>query len=180
MARSDSRANGSNRCEATAASGERCRKAAIRGRYCLTHSGAQDMRELGRRGGLARPKTELRKAAALDDGLREQARDVLSRALAGEDVPKAALDSARSLFSYRADAPPTSEQARERQGAGKPVVLADLVAVAVECGMVEAEGGAAIIVEGKRIERSDPYPVPRKSTPASSTGNPQARATNSA
>jgi plasmid stability protein len=41
--------------------------------------------------------------------LREQARDVLSRALAGENVDMQQLDAARSLFSYRADQPPLSD-----------------------------------------------------------------------
>ena len=63
---------------------------------CLTHAGVQNMRELGRKGGLVSPQTKLRKAA--DDDLREQAREVLARALRGEEVPKAALDSARSLY----------------------------------------------------------------------------------
>jgi hypothetical protein len=55
------------------------------------------MKELGRKGGKVRPNTRLR--ANVDDDLREQARDVLARALSREEVPKAALDSARSLFS---------------------------------------------------------------------------------
>ena len=59
---------------------------------------------------VCRPTTKLREAA--DDDLREQARAVLAKAIRGEDVPKAALDSARSLFSYRADSPPL-ERAQE-------------------------------------------------------------------
>ena len=72
------------------------------------------MAELGRKGGLARPQTQLRKAVAADDDLRERARTVLNRALAGEDVPKAALDAARSLFAYRPAQAPTGEQARDQ------------------------------------------------------------------
>jgi hypothetical protein len=83
--------------------------ARFRDGYCTVHDRErpQDMRELGRRGGLVSPQTKLRKA--VDDDLREQARDVLSRALAGENVDMQQLDAARSLFSYRADQPPLSD-----------------------------------------------------------------------
>jgi plasmid stability protein len=95
------------------------------------------MRELGRRGGRTPKMTALRRAAAdKDDSLREQAREVLARALAGDDVPKPALDSARSLFSYRADAPPVGEQPRDNPvglASGRKVVgLADVLELAVD------------------------------------------------
>jgi hypothetical protein len=66
---------------------------------------------MGRAGGLKKPETELRKAVKEDDALREQAREVIKRAMAGEDVSKAQLDAARSLFAYRAASPP--EERRE-------------------------------------------------------------------
>jgi hypothetical protein len=63
--------------------------------------------ELGRVGGSKSPLTKLRKA---DDDLREQAREVLAKALRGEEVPKAALDSAKSLYSFRAEQPPLRDR----------------------------------------------------------------------
>lgn len=102
------------RCQAMNTRGERCRKQAVNGRFCLTHNGTQDMSELGRRGGLVKPTTRLR--AAADDSLREQARETLSRALANEEVSKTALDAARSLFSYRADPAPADRHAESRSG----------------------------------------------------------------
>jgi hypothetical protein len=62
---------------------------AVRHGYCTVHGpNAQDMREVGRRGGQARPQTELRKAAAADDAIRERARQVLANALDGKPVDK--------------------------------------------------------------------------------------------
>jgi plasmid stability protein len=53
----------------------------------------QNMKQLGKLGGRKPKMTALcRTAAEHDDSLREQARQVLARALAGEDVPKAAFD----------------------------------------------------------------------------------------
>jgi hypothetical protein len=129
-------------CQANNARGERCGKRAVRGRFCLTHAGVQNIRELGRRGGRQSPQTKLRKSA--DDDLREQARETLSRALRGEDVPKQALDAARSLFSYRADSPPQSdptggEYAGSRTADGRrPTSLAVVVRFALSI----TEGGA--------------------------------------
>lgn len=71
------------------------------------------MRELGRRGGSRSPLTKLRKEA--DDGLREQAREVLSRALAGESVDKPQLDAARSLFAFRPSEAPRGREGPELQ-----------------------------------------------------------------
>jgi hypothetical protein len=82
------------------------------------------MRELGPKGGLVRPTTKLRKQ--VDDDLREQARAVISPALAGETVDKQQLDAARSLFRYRADQPPAergstvSTRARAWMVEGRP------------------------------------------------------------
>jgi hypothetical protein len=60
----------------------------------------------------------------------------LARALRGEDVPKAALDSARSLFSYRADSPPADRQdfaSSPQKAHGRRVTsLADVICFALE------------------------------------------------
>jgi plasmid stability protein len=81
-----------------------------------------------------RPLTRLRERA--DDDLREQAREVLSQALRGENVEKPQLDAARSLFSYRAGSPPArqadGEYARERMPDGsRPVSLGDVLEFAM-------------------------------------------------
>src|SRR5207244_7951876 len=75
------------------------------------------------------------------------ARDTLARALRGQQVDKPQLDAAKSLFSYRADAPP-HDQARVQESRGKPVGLADLVRVAAECGIVT---GTDIRVGGEPV-----------------------------
>jgi hypothetical protein len=65
---------------------------------------------------------------------------VLERALAGEEVSKTALDSARSLFSYRSDAPPTPEPTVS-QGGAKVVSLGSLLGAAFESnGVLELHG----------------------------------------
>jgi len=93
------------------------------------------MRELGRKGDLKSPLTKLRRN--VDDSLREQAREVLSRALAGEQVDKAQLDAARSLFSYRAATPEPERQADgdyrgERMPDGRrPTTLGDVLEFAM-------------------------------------------------
>jgi hypothetical protein len=70
------------------------------------------MRELGRRGGLKRPETELRKAVKQDEDIRIQAQGVIRRGLAGdESVTKTMVDAARSVFSFRAA--PAPERSRE-------------------------------------------------------------------
>jgi plasmid stability protein len=96
------------------------------------------MKALGARGGRTPKMTALRRAAAeQDDSLRQQARDTLSRALAGEDVPKSALDAARSLFSYRSEPAPTRDPSGGNYdgpliGGRRPCSLADVVRLSVE------------------------------------------------
>jgi hypothetical protein len=81
----------------------------------------------------------LRKAA--DDELREQARKTLSDALAGKDVPRPALDAAKSLFAYRAAGPPAPERSQQSQGLAKVVTLGDLLDAAFEShGLLELHG----------------------------------------
>jgi hypothetical protein len=93
------------------------------------------MSAIGRKGGSRSPLTKLRKAA--DDDLREQARGVLSKALAGEQVDKQALDAARSLFSYRAEqAPQRDSRLGEYDGplmpdGSRPVSLGDVLQFAM-------------------------------------------------
>jgi hypothetical protein len=86
-----------------------------------------DPAEIGRRGGLVKQTTRLRKAA--DDELWEQAREVLSRALKARTSTEQ-LAAARALFSYRADAPPRgagdAADRRKEQTAGQ-VTLTDVL-----------------------------------------------------
>ena len=121
-------------CTATNKRGERCSAQAVERGLCAAHSGKVDMKAIGRKGGSRSPLTKLRRNA--DDDLRKQAREVLSKALRGENVDKAQLDAARSLFSYRADSPPTREadgdHAGERMPDGsRPISLGDLLAWAM-------------------------------------------------
>jgi hypothetical protein len=122
------------------------------------------MRAIGKKGGSRSPLTKLRKAA--DDDLREQARETLSRALRGEDVPKQALDAARSLFSYRADSPPVErredgEYAGERMPNGKrPVSLGDVLAWAMANESTRGAAEAAIAqAVAARPDADDPHPA---------------------
>jgi hypothetical protein len=114
--------------------------------FCTTHhpTEGQDMRELGKKGGPVRLRTKLRQAA--DDELREQARDVLARALRGEEVSNPALDSARSLFSYRSDAPPSGRHGPDGKYDGprlvdgrRPMNLADVLRAAIELNYPEQD-----------------------------------------
>jgi hypothetical protein len=97
-----------NRCEAVKRNGERCGARPVSGsNLCSMHAGIVDPKEIGRKGGSRSPLTRLRRQA--DDDLRELARETLAKALRGETVDKQQLDAARSLFSYRADAPPATD-----------------------------------------------------------------------
>jgi hypothetical protein len=105
--------------------------------YCTAHhpTEGQDMRELGRRGGQARPNTKLRQAA--DDDLREKARAVLLEQLGGDDERRK-FEAAKSLFSYRAAVPPAelergaASSGVSLSGGRKVVGLADLLELALE------------------------------------------------
>jgi hypothetical protein len=122
-------------CRAKNKRGERCKARAVERGLCAAHAGLVDMQAIGRKGGKVRPLTRLR--ARADDTLREQARDVLSRALSGDQVDKAQLDAARSLFSYRASEAPARDRERS-EGVlvdGKRVTsLTDVVAFAAKIG----------------------------------------------
>jgi hypothetical protein len=123
-------------CEAMNARGERCAKRAVRGRFCLVHAGEQNMAELGRKGGSRSPLTKLRQAA--DDELREKAKAALVDALEGDDE-KRRFEAAKSLYSFRAAAPPTQTAAVERSG-GKPIALTDLLEAAAESRILSQLG----------------------------------------
>ena len=143
------RQSASNRtCKALNKRGERCGSRAVERGLCAIHSGRVDPAEIGRKGGSRSPLTRLRREA--DDGLREQAREVLCKALSGENVDKSQLDAAKSLFAFRAAAPPAAEQSATG-GAGKTVGLSDVLAVAVESGLVELHG--TLTVNGKTWRR---------------------------
>jgi plasmid stability protein len=121
-------------CKITNKRGERCAAHAVERGLCVVHGGRVDPAAIGRKGGKVRPLTRLRERA--DDDLREQAREVLSQALRGENVEKPQLDAARSLFSYRAGSPPArqadGEYARERMPDGsRPVSLGDVLEFAM-------------------------------------------------
>jgi plasmid stability protein len=127
------------RCTAQNKQGNRCSARAVERGLCAAHAGLVDMKAIGKKGGSRSPLTKLRRAAAEhDDSLREQARQVLSRALAGEQVDKQQLDAARSLFSYRADSPPPSEHqdvasSKPQLANGRPVTnLADVIRFGLE------------------------------------------------
>jgi hypothetical protein len=127
------------------------------------------MAELGRLGGSVRPTTKLRKNA--DDDLREQARETLSRALRGEDVPKQALDAARSLFSYRADAPPTERQqdAGPLVDAGQGCGLADVLVFAMTANASTREVAEEAIAQAQAAVAGAPPAAVREESRSSET-----------
>jgi plasmid stability protein len=97
------------------------------------------MKALARQGGLARQDSPLRKAVKADDELREEARAVLSRAMRGEQVDREQLAAAKSLFSYRPDAPPHHPPAADRSRE-KPISLTDLLEAAAESAILSQLG----------------------------------------
>jgi hypothetical protein len=159
-----------SRCQGTNRRGERCQRRAGENGLCIVHGGKLDMKAIGRKGGSARPNTKLRQAASIDDELRESARKVLQRAMDGEAVDAAQLQAAKSLFSYRSDVPAPHERAHPAAGGPKIVSLVDIATVAIEAGMIVAERGGAILVDGHRVTRA-PTPLrdgQRESIPSDS------------
>jgi hypothetical protein len=73
------------------------------------------------------------------DEIRERAREVIARALAGdESVTKPMLDAARSLFAYRPEAAQSERAEAERQHPGAGVhSVRDLVALMADLGVLE-------------------------------------------
>jgi hypothetical protein len=127
------------------------------------HGGLVDPAAIGRKGGKVSKLTKLRRAVGKDDELREAARETLAKALRGEPVDKPQLDAARSLFSYRADQPPREPGAAGSAGPPKIVTLRSVLEVAVECGVVEVEGGGTLLVDGHRLEIPAGSPRQKKS-----------------
>jgi hypothetical protein len=117
------------------------------------HGGLTDPRELGRKGGSRSPLTKLRKSARVDDELREQAREVLAKALRGEQVDREALLAAKSLFSYRPDVAQVPQ--REQQGSTGRMVfgIADLLRVAAEVKLLSQSGVLDANTERRLFER---------------------------
>jgi hypothetical protein len=150
------------------------------------HAGLVDMKAIGRKGGKVSPQTKLRKAA--DDDLREQARSVLSRALAGEQVDKQALDAARSLFSYRAEqAPQRDPRLSEYDGplmpdGSRPVSLGDVLAFAMTANESTRAVAEAWIAQAHAIAAEHPAQssegVPVRRDTAKSEPSPAKRDSN--
>jgi hypothetical protein len=111
------------------------------------------MAALGKIGGSCSPLTRLRRAVREDDELRERAKETLCRALAGEDVNKQQLDAARSLFAFRAAAPPPTSEHTQSQDAGKLVGLASVLAVAAENKLLSSGGLMTADAEHELFER---------------------------
>ena len=172
----------SQRCASQNRRGEPCKaKVVTRDEHgrpaCAMHGGLSNARQMGRAGGLVRQETPIRRELKDDELIREQARDVLKRGLAGDSsISKMMLDSARSVFSFRAASPPDEPRVDHRDSVttlhGRPVTnLADVLELAVErtpsLFSQDAERWAAI---AERILRA----ADRNGTQATSTkGEPR-------
>jgi hypothetical protein len=137
-------------CTATNKRGEPCGARAIERGLCAVHSGKVNPAEIGRRGGSRSPLTKLRRAA--DDELRDKAKAALVDALDGDDE-KRRFDAAKTLYSFRAAAPPAGEQARGQQSEGKPINLTDLFAPAAESKFFSQLGALDVDTEWRMLER---------------------------
>jgi hypothetical protein len=135
------------RCSAQNRHGERCGRQASEGGLCIVHGAKQDMAALGRMGKGERRQTKLRKAA--DDDLREKARTALAEALEGDDE-KRRFEAAKSLFSYRAEAPPGPSPGQAGAIERAEVSLPAVVAILVDVGALEVRDGE-ILVGGERL-----------------------------
>jgi hypothetical protein len=170
--------NGS-RCRGRNRAGFSCQRRAVKDGYCTTHhpTEGQDMKALGKLGGRAPKMTQLRRAAAeQDDNLREQARQVLSRALAGETVDPAQLRAAQSLYSFKADQPPPRDREfGEYSGpltpdGRRPVGLADVLAFGLQAA---PEATEAMIAEAREAAGAADTPA----SPGSFSRNPVSSST---
>ena len=126
------------RCSSTNRHGEPCKAKAVKDGKCAMHSGLTDPVAMGRRGGLQTPETVIRRELRDDEKIRDSAKDVLRRGLAGdESITKTMLDAARSVVSWRAMAPPDEPRDDDRNSVttlhGRPVTgLCDVLELAVE------------------------------------------------
>jgi hypothetical protein len=119
---------------------------------CAMHSGLSDPKEMGRAGGLKTPETELRKAVKHDDALREKARKALEAALDGDDE-KRRFEAAKSLYSFRAAAPPAEYEQREPgQRAYLGTGLGEVVALACQLHALSQSYGVPIELEDELAE----------------------------
>jgi hypothetical protein len=126
--------------------------------YCVVHAGKLDMQKIGRKGGRSR-ETAIRKATRVDDELRESAREVLAKALRGEDVDREQLAAARSLFSYRPDVAQV-QQPKEQQHTGRGVfTIGDLIATGAELGIFSQMGAMDETTEHELYERMKARPL---------------------
>ena len=96
-----------SKCSAVTRAGLPCRAVAGPDGLCSAHSGALNMRELGRRGGLASVRSRLGLGPDVaDDDLREKARARLNSMLDSSDE-RTQLSAAKSLYSYGATPAPS-------------------------------------------------------------------------
>jgi hypothetical protein len=111
------------------------------------------MAEIGRRGGRRSPLTRLRRAVRDDEELRAKAEAALEAALDGDDE-KRRFEAAKSLYSFRAAAPPAGEQARDQQDEARMHVgLFDVIGVACESKMLSSGGLMTAEAERALFER---------------------------
>jgi len=131
------RTHSANRCKGRTKLGGPCAAPATQGDYCYAHSGKADMAALGRKGGQQRTRNLLGiDDSVADDKLRSQAKKALEEALAS-DNEQVRLRAAQSLYSYRAQAAPSSERLTQEGGAfgtdGRRVIsLADVLELATD------------------------------------------------
>jgi hypothetical protein len=96
------------------------------------HGGLSDPRAMGKVG---KRVSEVRTALKDDEAIREHARDVIKRGMAGDaSVTKMQLDAARSVFSFRSAEPPREQREHEdrwgARGTRTVTSLADVIAFA--------------------------------------------------
>jgi hypothetical protein len=175
-----SQPSSASRCGATNRKGEPSQRSASINGFCVVHAGKVDMRAIGRKGGKARTRPGM-KGKQLAASLRERLRasidedrlaEVLVSGLESESA-KERLDVAKLILAELAAGPKLQgwvctcasapgEYCHQLEEHGyrsipKHVSLGDVLELAVECGMVEAEDGAAIVIDGERV---DPHRVP--------------------
>jgi hypothetical protein len=119
------------------------------------------MKAIGSKGGRSK-ETRLRKEVRVDDELREQAREVLAKALRGENVDREQLAAARSLFSYRPDAPQAPQREPQGSKARKVFGIEDLLRVACEVKLLSQSGALDPASERRLFEKLGGERRPRR------------------
>jgi hypothetical protein len=141
------------RCRGTTKSGAPCQAFAVEGTggLCSIHGGIVDPAKIGAKGGLHSPLTKLRKALSGEDDehVREQAKDVIRRGMAGDpSVTKMQLDAARSVFSFRAEVPPHERPEAATQHPGRGTFnLETLTRIACERHLFSQGSGVPVELE---------------------------------